>query len=69
MSPITPITKLPFTHGIEIENHLIIKSSNEVLVGNDLLTIWDEMFNGAFEYLKKLKAVHVASLLLPGNIS
>ncbi len=50
-----PETELFFTHGIEIENHLVSKATGEVLVGNDLLITWEEMFNKAAEYLAKLK--------------
>ena len=50
-----PQTELYFTHGIEIENHLVSRKTGEVLVGNELITIWNDMFNGAAEYLKRLK--------------
>lgn len=45
-----PQTELFFTHGIEIENHLVSRETGEVLVGNELLTVWEEMFQGAAEY-------------------
>lgn len=48
-------TKLIYPHGIEIENHLTLKDKGTVLVGKDLLAIWDTMFDRAFEYLKELK--------------
>jgi hypothetical protein len=48
-------TKLHYSHGIEIENHLILKNTGTILVGTDLLRIWDEMFSNAFEYLTKIK--------------
>ncbi len=48
-------TKLIYSHGIEIENHLTLKDKGTVVVGNDLLTIWDAMFDKAFEYLKEIK--------------
>ena len=50
-----PETELYFTHGIEIENHLVSRNTGEVLVGNELINIWEAMFNGAAEYLKRLK--------------
>ncbi len=48
-------TPLYFSHGIEVENHLVDTTSGEVLVGNDLLSTWEEMFSGAAKYLEKLK--------------
>lgn len=48
-------TKLIYSHGIEIENHLTLKDKGTVVVGNDLLTIWDSMFDKAFDYLKDIK--------------
>ena len=48
-------TPLFFSHGVEIENHLIDINTGDILVGNDLLTVWEQMFNGAADYLKKLK--------------
>ncbi|MHA1947886.1 MAG: glutamate-cysteine ligase family protein, partial [Candidatus Hodarchaeales archaeon] len=48
-------TPLFFSHGIEIENHLVAAQTGEVLVGNDLLSTWEDMFSNAFEYLKKIK--------------
>lgn len=56
--PLTTIdlkTKLIYSHGIEIENHLALKDTGTVLVGNDLLTLWDTMFTKAYEFLKDLK--------------
>jgi hypothetical protein len=50
-----PQTELFFTHGIEIENHLVSRETGEVLVGNELLTVWEEMFQGAAEYLMRVK--------------
>ncbi|MHA2307266.1 MAG: glutamate-cysteine ligase family protein [Candidatus Hodarchaeales archaeon] len=50
-----PQTELFFTHGIEIENHLVSRESGEVLVGDPLLTIWEQMFYGAFDYLNRIK--------------
>ena len=48
-------TKLVYSHGIEIENHLTLKDKGTVLVGNDLLTIWESMFTKAFEFLNDFK--------------
>ena len=48
-------TPLFFSHGLEIENHLVAAQTGEVLVGNDLLSTWEDMFSNAFEYLKKIK--------------
>ncbi|MFX0084477.1 MAG: hypothetical protein ACFFAU_02285 [Candidatus Hodarchaeota archaeon] len=50
-----PQTELFFTHGIEIENHLVSRETGEVLVGNELLNVWEEMFQGAAEYLNRIK--------------
>ncbi|MFW9780650.1 MAG: glutamate-cysteine ligase family protein, partial [Candidatus Heimdallarchaeota archaeon] len=48
-------TKLYFTHGIEIENHLVSrKADGEVLVGENLIRAWEKMFEGAAEYLKRI---------------
>ena len=48
-------TKLIYSHGIEIENHLALKDNGTVLVGNNLLILWNTMFEKAYEYLKDLK--------------
>ena len=48
-------TKLYFTHGIEIENHLVSRKTGEVVVGDTLLTAWNKMFEGAAEFISKLK--------------
>ena len=48
-------TKLLFSHGIEIENHLCIKDTGEILVGDPLIEIWEQMFSKVFEYLSDLK--------------
>ncbi|MFX0015692.1 MAG: glutamate-cysteine ligase family protein [Promethearchaeota archaeon] len=48
-------TKLYFTHGIEIENHLVSRKTGEVVVGDELLNAWDKMFSAAAEFLQKLK--------------
>jgi len=48
-------TELYFTHGIEIENHLVSRKTGEVIVGDMLLSAWNKMFEGASVYLLKLK--------------
>ncbi|MFX0125166.1 MAG: glutamate-cysteine ligase family protein [Candidatus Hodarchaeota archaeon] len=48
-------TKLYFTHGIEIENHLVSRKTGEVLVGDELLNAWEKMFSGAADFINKLK--------------
>ena len=48
-------TELYFTHGIEVENHLVSRKTGEVIVGDVLLSTWDAMFEGAAEFLKKIK--------------
>ncbi|MHA2248112.1 MAG: glutamate-cysteine ligase family protein [Candidatus Hodarchaeales archaeon] len=48
-------TKLYFTHGIEIENHLVSRKTGDVVVGDVLLSVWDAMFEGAAEFLLKIK--------------
>jgi len=50
-----PHTELYFTHGVEIENHLVSRETGEVLVGDELLTVWEEMFQGAAVFLKRVK--------------
>lgn len=50
-----PHTELYFTHGVEIENHLVSRETGEVLVGDELLTVWEEMFQGAADFLKRVK--------------
>ncbi|UCG03170.1 MAG: hypothetical protein JSW11_04105 [Candidatus Heimdallarchaeota archaeon] len=48
-------TKLYFTHGIEIENHLVSRKTGEVIVGDELLNAWEQMFLGAAKFIEKLK--------------
>jgi len=45
--------ELPFSHGIEVENHLV-NASGEVLTGKELLDVWETMFQGAAEFLSKI---------------
>ena len=48
-------TELYFTHGIEVENHLVSRKTGEVIVGDVLLSTWDAMSEGAAEFLLKVK--------------
>lgn len=48
-------TELYFTHGVEIENHLVSRKTGKVVVGDKLLHAWDQMFLGAATFLQKLK--------------
>ncbi|MFX1284251.1 MAG: glutamate-cysteine ligase family protein [Promethearchaeota archaeon] len=58
-------TELYFTHGIEIENHLVSRKTGEVIVGDELLNAWEKMFSGAAEFLQKLrKDKHVPKEIL-----
>lgn len=47
-------TELYFTHGIEVENHLVSRKTSEVIVGDVLLNAWNDMFEGAAEFLRKI---------------
>jgi len=51
----SPKTELYFTHGIEIENHLVSRKTGKVLVGDELLIVWEDMFDGAAQFLRSLK--------------
>ena len=46
--------KLPFTHGIEIENHLVDIRTGKLVVGDTLLASWERMFSYASDFLKAL---------------
>ncbi|MHA1220281.1 MAG: glutamate-cysteine ligase family protein, partial [Candidatus Heimdallarchaeota archaeon] len=46
--------KLPFTHGMEIENFITNKRGDILEDGKELVAVWDQMFNGALNYLKSL---------------
>lgn len=63
MSKSNSTTKLPYTHGIEIENYLV-DNNGDTIIGENLLVIWDEMFNRAYEFLKK----KFTSKTIPSNI-
>ncbi|MHA2102600.1 MAG: hypothetical protein ACW981_04195 [Candidatus Hodarchaeales archaeon] len=46
--------KLPFSHGLEIENHLVDIKTSKLIVGEYLLKSWDVMFERAFQFLSAL---------------
>lgn len=48
-------TQLYFTHGLEIEVHLVSRKTGEVIVGDVLLNAWNAMFEGATMFLQKVK--------------
>ncbi|MHA2233405.1 MAG: hypothetical protein ACXAB4_13055, partial [Candidatus Hodarchaeales archaeon] len=43
--------KLPFSHGIEVENH-IVNEKGEVITGNTLVETWQELFSKAGDLLR-----------------
>ncbi|MBN1329001.1 MAG: hypothetical protein JXA54_05965 [Candidatus Heimdallarchaeota archaeon] len=53
-SNVQPQRKLPFTQGIEIENFITDKQGEILEDGKELVAVWDQMFNGALDYLKSL---------------
>ena len=48
------LRKLPFTHGMEVENFITDKRGDILEDGKELVAVWDQMFNGALQYLKSL---------------
>ena len=46
--------KLPFSLGLEIENHLVDIKTGKLIVGEYLLKSWDVMFEKAFEFLSTI---------------
>ncbi|RLI73171.1 hypothetical protein DRO91_03500 [Candidatus Heimdallarchaeota archaeon] len=48
------LRKLPFTHGVEIENFITNKQGDILEDGKELVAVWDQMFNGALKFLKSL---------------
>ncbi|NHJ33013.1 MAG: hypothetical protein FK732_09125, partial [Asgard group archaeon] len=46
--------KLAFTHGIEVENFITNKRGDILEDGKELVAVWDQMFNGALNFLKSL---------------
>ncbi|MBD3191433.1 MAG: hypothetical protein GF308_12365 [Candidatus Heimdallarchaeota archaeon] len=51
-----PLRKLPFTHGIEIENFITDRRGDILEDGKELVAVWDQMFNGALKFFKSLTA-------------
>ncbi len=50
----TRLRKLPFTHGIEIENFITNRLGDILEDGKELVAVWDQMFNGALKFLQSL---------------
>jgi hypothetical protein len=48
------LRKLAFTHGIEVENFITNKRGDILEDGKELVAVWDQMFNGALNFLKSL---------------
>ncbi|MHA1155406.1 MAG: glutamate-cysteine ligase family protein [Candidatus Heimdallarchaeota archaeon] len=48
------LRKLPFTHGLEVENFITNKRGEILEDGKELVAVWDQMFNGALGFLKSL---------------
>ena len=48
------LRKLPFTQGIEIENFITDRRGDILEDGKELVAVWDQMFNGALNFLKSL---------------
>jgi len=48
------LRKLAFTHGIEAENFITNRRGDILEDGKELVAVWDQMFNGALNYLKSL---------------
>ncbi|NHJ85430.1 MAG: hypothetical protein FK734_08195, partial [Asgard group archaeon] len=48
------LRKLPFTHGIEIENFITDRRGDILEDGKELVAVWDQMFNGALDFFKSL---------------
>ena len=48
------LRKLPFTHGIEIENFITNRRGDILEDGKELMAVWDQMFNGALNFIKSL---------------
>lgn len=46
--------RLPFSHGLEIENHLVDIKTSKLIVGEYLLKSWDVMFEKAFQFLSAI---------------
>ncbi|NHK32564.1 MAG: hypothetical protein FK730_14520, partial [Asgard group archaeon] len=50
----TSLKKLPFTHGMEVENFITNKHGDILEDGKELVAVWDQMFNGALRFLQSL---------------
>jgi hypothetical protein len=50
----TSLRKLPFTHGIEVENFITDRNGDILEDGKELVAVWDQMFNGALRFLQSL---------------
>ena len=48
------LRKLAFSHGIEVENFITNKRGDILEDGKELVAVWDQMFNGALNFLKSL---------------
>ncbi|MHA1530949.1 MAG: hypothetical protein ACTSR6_03030 [Candidatus Heimdallarchaeota archaeon] len=48
------LRKLAFSHGIEAENFITNKRGDILEDGKELVAVWDQMFNGALNFLKSL---------------
>ncbi|HUU79393.1 MAG TPA: glutamate-cysteine ligase family protein [candidate division Zixibacteria bacterium] len=59
------LRKLPFTHGIEVENFITNKRGDILEDGKELVAVWDQMFNGALNFFKSLTS---SSSNVPGYI-
>ena len=53
-SATSTLRKLPFTHGMEVENFITDKRGDILEDGKELVAVWDQMFNGALSFLKSL---------------
>lgn len=50
----TRLRKLPYTHGIEVENFITNRQGDILEDGKELVAVWDQMFNGALRFLQSL---------------
>ncbi len=53
-SATSTLRKLPFTHGLEVENFITDKRGEILEDGKELVAVWDQMFNGALSFIKSL---------------
>ncbi|MFX0205236.1 MAG: hypothetical protein ACFFDT_04570 [Candidatus Hodarchaeota archaeon] len=54
--------KLPFSHGLEIENHLVMDDGS-VLTGEKLVETWNAMFDGAAAFLRNLPKTVIPEII------